>query len=234
MCLVNATYESAVSPAFLPVKADGKVLNRPPEWATNGSGAMNPSRKHTWSIPVKLLAPLLCAGWCMAASGQELSAGELSACLVSNYTAGSLSIIAGQPRLLKVLGSESGLPSGMVQAMRHYKLLFSGGKLVVRIDSPRTYSLTNDATLSAGDFWTNVLQQSLGTLHSADRALIDYLEGPNEGQTPTLDWDLAAAQWLNEFWTNLTPRIVAAGYRPCIGSLAAHTHPTATACWRRT
>ena len=26
--------------------------------------------------------------------------------------------------------------------------------------------------------------------------------------------------WFNQFWTNLTPRIVSAGYKPCIGSIA--------------
>src|SRR5258705_344093 len=44
------------------------------------------------------------------------------------------------------------------------------------------------------------------------------------GQTPTLGYPgsaaLQASQWFNQFWTNLTPRIVAAGYKPCIGSIA--------------
>src|SRR5438093_9960690 len=31
---------------------------------------------------------------------------------------------------------------------------------------------------------------------------------------------LQASQWFNQFWTNLTPRIVAAGFKPCIGSIA--------------
>lgn len=165
-----------------------------------------------------LLAPVVCA------DAQPLSSSKLSAHLINSYTAGSSNIVAGHPRVLKVLGLDSGWPSGMVAAMRDYKAKVPAGKIVVRVYTPRTWSLTNDPTVSAGDFWTNVLQQSLNFLSPSDRALIDYLEGPNEGDTPTLGYPssapLQASQWFNQFWTNLTPRIVAAGYKPCIGSIA--------------
>lgn len=155
---------------------------------------------------------------------QTPSTSKLSAHLINAYTVGSSNIVAGRPRLLKVLGLDSGFPPGMVQAMRDYKTKVPGGKLVVRIYSAKTYSLTDDATASAADFWTNILQRALNSISASDRALIDYLEGPNEGQTPTLGYPgsapLQASQWFNQFWTNLTPRIVAAGYKPCIGSIA--------------
>ena len=157
-------------------------------------------------------------------SASAQSSSKLSAHLISNYTVGSSNIVAGHPRALKVLGLDSGFPSGMVQAMRDYKAHTPAGKLVVRIYSAKNYSLSDDATASAGDFWTNILQKSLSFLSASDQALIDYLEGPNEGQTPTLGYPgsapLQASQWFNQFWTNLTPRIVAAGYKPCIGSIA--------------
>ena len=159
-----------------------------------------------------------------AIRAQDLSPSKLSAHLINNYTAGSSNILAGHPRVLKVLGLDSGFPSGMVQAMRDYKAQVPSGKLVVRIYSPRNYSLGDDATASAGDFWTNILQKGLSFLSSTDQALIDYLEGPNEGQTPTLGYPgtapLQASQWFNQFWTNLTPEIAGAGYKPCIGSIA--------------
>jgi hypothetical protein len=155
---------------------------------------------------------------------QTPSTSKLSAHLIDAYAVGSSNIVSGRPRVLKVLALDSGFPSGMVQAMRDYKAKVPTGKLVVRAYSPKTYSLANDATLSAGDFWTNILQQALNSISPSDRALIDYLEGPNEGQTPTLGYPgsapLQASQWFNQFWTNLTPRIVAAGYKPCIGSIA--------------
>src|SRR5215831_4473222 len=155
---------------------------------------------------------------------QTPSTSKLSAHLINSYTIGSSNIVLGRPRILKVLGLDSGFPSGMVQAMRDYKTKVPTGKIVVRIYSPKTYSLADDATASAGDFWTNILQQALNSIPPSDRALIDYLEGPNEGQTPTLGYPgsapLQASQWFNQFWTNLTPQIVAAGYKPCIGSIA--------------
>src|SRR5204862_2368283 len=118
-------------------------------------------------------------------------------------------IIAGHPRTLKVLGLDSGFPTAMAQAMRDYKSQVPGGKVVVRIYSPKNYSLSDDATASASDFWTTVLQPSLNTLSVSDRALINYLEGPNEGETPTLGYPnsapFQASQWFNQFWTNLTP-----------------------------
>jgi hypothetical protein len=167
---------------------------------------------------------LFVAGINSAALAQVPSSSKLSAHLINSYTAGSSNIVAGRPRILKVLGLDSGFPSGMVQAMRDYKTKVPTGKIIVRIYSPKTYSLANDATASAGDFWTNILQQALNSISPSDRALIDYLEGPNEGQTPTLGYPgnapLQASQWFNQFWTNLTPRIVAAGYKPCIGSIA--------------
>jgi len=173
------------------------------------------------------LAILLLSLPFIRAKAQTLSASKLSAHLINNYTTGSSNIVTGQPRALKVLGLDSGFPAGMVQAMRDYKTRVPNGKLVVRIYSPRTYSLANDATASASDFWNTILQQGLNYLAPSDRALIDYLEGPNEGQTPTLGYPnatdqqaLQASQWFNQFWTNLTPLIVASGYRPCIGSIA--------------
>jgi hypothetical protein len=158
------------------------------------------------------------------ACGQSLSSSKLSAHLINAYTTGSSNIVSGRPGTLKVLGLDSGFPTGMLQAMRDYKAKVPNGKIVVRIYSPKQYTLSDDATVSAGDFWTNILQHSLNTISASDRALIDYLEGPNEGQTPTLGYPsgsaLQASQWFNQFWTNLTPRIVAAGYKPCIGSIA--------------
>jgi hypothetical protein len=158
------------------------------------------------------------------ASAQTLSSSKLSAHLINNYTVGSSNIVYGKPRVLKVLGLDSGWPGGMIEAMRDYRLKVPQGEIVARIYSPREYSLAEDATVAAGHFWTNILEKSLNYLSASDRGLIDYLEGPNEGQTPTLGYPfsapLEASRWINQFWTNLTPRIVAGGFKPCIGSIA--------------
>jgi Malectin domain/CARDB len=180
-------------------------------------------------MPRRLTAVLLLCS-VVAAAAQSISSSKISAHLINNYTVGNSNIISGHPRVLKVLGLDSGFPSGMVQAMRDYKAKAPAGKIVVRIyynSATRPYTLTNNPTASAGDFWTNVLQKGLSFLAPADRALIDYLEGPNEGDTPTLGYPntapgegLQSSQWFNQFWTNLTPFIVAAGYKPCPGSIA--------------
>ncbi len=156
------------------------------------------------------------------ANGQSFS--KLSAHLINAYTVGSSNIVAGKPRLVKVLALDSGFPTGMVQAMRDYKAKVPNGKIVVRVYSPKMYFITNDATASASDFWNTIIQPALNSIGSSDRALIDYFEGPNEGQTPNIgypgDQPVAASQWINQFWTNLTPKVVAAGMKPCIGSIS--------------
>src|SRR3954454_11282325 len=105
-------------------------------------------------------------------SAQTISASKISAHLINGYTSGSSNMVAGHPRVLKVLGLDSGFPSGMVQAMRDYKSKTPTGKIVVRIYSPKNYTMADDATSSAGDFWTTILQPSLNSISAADRALI--------------------------------------------------------------
>src|SRR5512135_2977545 len=114
------------------------------------------------NLSLRLSLPLALAFFAPGAlPAQTLSTSKLSAHLINGYTAGGGSIIAAHPRTLKVLGLDSGFPSGMAQAMRDYKTQTPGGKVVVRIYSPRAWSLTDDATASASDFWTNVLQKGV-------------------------------------------------------------------------
>src|ERR1035438_4397424 len=170
-----------------------------------------------------VVAALLSGAWCgLPAPAQTLSNSKLSAHLINGYTVGSSNIVSGKPRLLKVLALDSGFPSGLVQAMRDYKAKAPGGKVVVRVYSPKNYSLADDPTASALDFWNTVLQPPLNGISASDRALIDYLEGPNEVETPALGYPSSpqGSQWFNQFWTNLTPLMVSAGYKPCIGSIA--------------
>ena len=173
-------------------------------------------------------AGVFVAGWlATGAPAETLSNSKLSAHLINAYTSGSSNIVAGKPRLLKVLALDSGFPTGLVQAMRDYKAKAPSGKVVVRVYSPKNYSLANDPTASALDFWHNIIQPPLNSIAASDRALIDYLEGPNEGETPTLGYPSSpqGSLWFNQFWTNLTPLIVAAGYKPCIGSIAVGNPP---------
>src|ERR1035441_10117024 len=99
----------------------------------------------------RILVPAVCCGGpacrvgaVLSASAQTLSNSKLSAHLINGYTVGSSNIVAGKPRLLKVLALDSGFPTGLVQAMRDYKAKAPGGKVVVRVYSPKNYSLAND------------------------------------------------------------------------------------------
>jgi len=152
---------------------------------------------------------------------QTLSPGKLSAHLINSYTIGVSNIVAGHPRVLKILD----LGSGMLQAARAYKAGTPTGQIVLRIYTPKSYPITDDPAVSATNFWTTVLQPPLKALSASDRALIDYLEGPNEGDSTPTWQSLQAAQWFTTFWTNLSPLIAAAGFKPCIGSIAVGNPP---------
>ena len=93
-----------------------------------------------------LLVPFL-------SSAQTLSASKLTAHLIGDYTAGSSNIVSGQPRLLKVLALDSGFPSGMTAAMRHYKTVAPTGKIVVRVYSPHLYYTNENASAAATNFF---------------------------------------------------------------------------------
>jgi hypothetical protein len=156
-----------------------------------------------------------------ALRAQIVSASKISAHLINAYTPGASNIIAGHPRVLKILD----LGSGMLQAARAYEAGTPGGKIVLRIYTPRSYTITNDPAASATNFWTTILQPPLSALSASDRALIDYLEGPNEGDSTPTWQSLAAAQWFTTFWQHLSPLIAAAGFKPCIGSIAVGNPP---------
>jgi len=153
----------------------------------------------------------------------QLSSSHISAHLINSYTSGSSNIIAGHPRVLKILD----LGGDMLAAARAYKAGTPGGKIVLRIYTPVSYPNTSDPGASATNFWTTVLQPPLNSLSSSDRALIDYLEGPNEGDSTPTWGSLSDALWFTRFWTNLAPLIAAAGFKPCVGSIAVGNPPGA-------
>ena len=147
---------------------------------------------------------------------QTVSQSKISAHLIRSYTPGARQIVAGQPQLLKILD----LGSDMLAAARDYKARVPEGKIVLRIFSTAYYRLQDNPEQSATNFWNTALRPPLDALSASDRALIDYLEGPNEGNnTPNLDTPGGGADWLSRFWVALAPLAAQAGFRPCIGSI---------------
>lgn len=157
---------------------------------------------------------------------EPLSESKLGIHLIGRYTDGARRIVAAGPRLIKVLDPQA---SGeMVEAMRDYKRRYPNGVVIVRIWERTTqvrYGLSDDPIKSADDFWRKVLEPAINALSPSDRMLIDFLEGPNEGEnTPT--WEsVEAARWFGHFWERLAMLIAKAGFRPCVGSIAVGNPP---------
>ncbi|MGB9623559.1 MAG: malectin domain-containing carbohydrate-binding protein, partial [Phycisphaerae bacterium] len=171
------------------------------------------------------IAGVVAPDWwpCPPASAQAAapSYSRLSAHLIGPYTDGARQIVAAHPRVLKILD----VGGGMLAAARDFKSSTPDGKLLLRVYTPRRYTLSDDPAASAQDFWNVVLGPAINSLSPSDRALIDYVEGPNEGDsTPT--WaSIQEAQWFNSFWLTLAPLIHNAGFRPCAFSIAVGNPP---------
>src|SRR5262244_1609108 len=101
---------------------------------------MSPSGNTT-----RLLRVILFLGTTSLALAQTPSPSKLSGHLINSYTPGSSNIIAGHPRVLKILD----LGSGMLQAARGYKAGTPEGKVVLRIYTTTSYSLSADPAISA-------------------------------------------------------------------------------------
>jgi hypothetical protein len=149
------------------------------------------------------------------------SQSKISVHLLVNYSPGASQIIQARPRIIKILGTDS----GMMQAARDFKASTPDGKVVCRIYTSQRWYRTNDPAASGSNFWQTVLAPALVNLSAQDRALIDYVEGPNEGDsTPT--WGSSAdADWYNTFWLHLGPQIANAGFRPLGFSIAVGNPP---------
>src|SRR6185369_17712175 len=110
------------------------------------------------------------------------SQSKISVHLLSSYSSGAAQIIQARPRVIKILGTDS----GMMQAARDFKAAAPDGKVVCRIYTSNAWSRTQDPAAAGSNFWQTILAPNLVNLSAADRALIDYVEGPNEGDsTPT-------------------------------------------------
>lgn len=149
------------------------------------------------------------------------SQSKISVHLLISYSPGAAQIIQAHPRVIKILGTDG----GMIQAARDFKASTPEGKVVCRIYTPLRWSVNDNPAAAGTNFWQTVLAPALVNLSAADKALIDYVEGPNEGDsTPT--WASAAdTQWYNTFWMHLAPLIANAGFRPLAYSISVGNPP---------
>jgi len=139
---------------------------------------------------------------------QSPSTSKLSRILINAYTVGSSNIVRGGREFSESVGAGFGISFGNGSGDARLQNESADGKLVVRVYSPKTYSLANDADCERRRFLDEYSAAGAHSISPSDRALIDYLEGPNEGQNADA-WvsrkrALQASQWFNQFWTNLT------------------------------
>ena len=153
--------------------------------------------------------------------GSNPSGSRLAPHLIGQYTSGCQQMIQAHPRVIKILD----VGGAMMAAAAEYKAGTPGGKVVLRIYTPVSYNESQDPAWAANHYWTNYLAPPINSLSPSQRALIDYVEGPNEGDnTPT--WgSVSQAQWYNTFWVNLAPLIAAAGFKPCAFSISVGNPP---------
>jgi hypothetical protein len=149
------------------------------------------------------------------------SQSKISVHLLVNYSPGAAQIIQARPRVIKILGTDS----GMMQAARDFKASTPDGKVVCRIFTSRTWARTDNPAAAGSNFWQTVLAPAFVNLSAADRALIDYVEGPNEGDSTPTWGSTADADWYNTFWLHLAPQIANAGFRPLGFSIAVGNPP---------
>ncbi|MCS7186129.1 MAG: hypothetical protein RMK89_04145 [Armatimonadota bacterium] len=157
---------------------------------------------------------------------EPISQSKLGIHLIGRYTDGAKKIVASGPKVIKVLDPQAN--SEMVEAMRDYKRRYPNGIVVMRVweRTPQVrYQITDNPISCADDFWQKVLEPAVNRLSPSDRKLVDFLEGPNEGEnTPT--WEsVEAAKWFGRFWERLAMLIAKAGFRPCVGSIAVGNPP---------
>jgi hypothetical protein len=167
------------------------------------------------------LAAAVCAVLLTAAplSAANPATSKLGPHVLSSFSPGAGQIISGHPRVIKILG----ITDAMMSAVRTYKSGTPAGLVVYRewvnTGVKPAYNISQDPATCADDFWTTVLAPPLNLLSPADKALIDYVEGPNECENTPCWESVASAQWYGDFWVRLAQRIADNGYRPLAFSI---------------
>ena len=141
--------------------------------------------------------------------------------LIVRYTPGARKIIQANCPAIKILDTNP----DMLAALRDYKVKHPSGIAILRIYTPTAYALAENPAASAQDYWDKWLWPSLKNLTPAQKKLINYLEGPNEGDNCPTWANEQEAKWYSGFWLTLAPIMAKNGFRPCIGSIAVGNPP---------
>lgn len=151
-----------------------------------------------------------------------VSSSKLSIHLLGGrYSAGARQVVANRPRLLKLFD----LHYDMREALRDYKARAPGGVTVLRVWHTRKWTLADDPESAGEAYWFDLLKPQIDLLTPEERSQLDYIEGPNEGDSTPTWFSVEQAAWFGRFWVVLARRIGEAGFRPCVGSIAVGQPP---------
>jgi PKD repeat protein len=158
-------------------------------------------------------AALACALVAFSATSTFAQTGsKLGPHHILTYTGPAATINAAGPAVIKVLNADG----TMMTAIQDAKNANPSCVSVVRIYTTTAYNFGQDPEWAAQDFWNNVLSGPLNALSPSQKALVDYVEGPNEPSYASV----SECVWHSDFWLELAPLIANAGFKPCAMSIA--------------
>lgn len=139
--------------------------------------------------------------------------------LLVRYTPGAKKIIDANCPIIKILDCHP----EMRQALRDYKTKHPKGIVVLRAYTPNGY-LSKDARECGRLYWEKVIAPQIAQLTEQEKKWIDYVEGPNECETPC--WaTVEDARWFCELWLELAPIIAKNGFKPLLASIPVGNPP---------
>ncbi len=170
---------------------------------------------------MKLLLVGVLAMACCAHADEKPFTSKIGIHLLNRYTPGAKKIIQANCPIIKILDCHT----DMMNALRDYKTAHPKGIVVLRIYTDNHYGASADPAASARDYWENRLWPRLSKLTDQQKKWIDYVEGPNEGDTCPTWGSVADAEWFARFWVTLAPIMGEHGFRPCVGSIPVGNPP---------
>jgi hypothetical protein len=172
----------------------------------------------TLAAGLALVAATVCAA--QAHADKSAFNSKIGIHLIGDYTEGAKKIIASECPVIKVLDTHR----SMMEAVRDYKTRHPDGIVVLRTYTPIQHSVTDSPAVRAQLFWDQVLWPQLSRLSDQQKRWIDYVEGPNECETPC--WrNLEDAKWNRDFYLTLIPIMVENGFKPCIANIPVGNPP---------
>ena len=165
-------------------------------------------REHRIGIAVALAATAMM----VTVPVNAQTGSKLGPHLIMTYTNPCAQFINAGPNVIKILDADG----TMLSALSDAKTANPSCVSVLRVYTTHTYGFNEDPATCGQHFWYNILAPRINALTPAQKALIDYVEGPNEPSYGSV----SDCTWHSNFWLTLAPLIANAGFKPCAYSIA--------------